>query len=174
MPLFQMTGLSGAGKSTISNLLKYKLLDLNLNVEIIDGDEFRKTLCSDLGFSREDRIENIKRLGFVANLLAKNGIITIIAAINPYNIARNELQRKYDAKLIYINCDVETLRKRDTKGLYKRAFLPENHPDKIHNLTGVNDIFEIPESPDLVLDTSKETLDVSVQKALDFILINIK
>ena len=174
MPLFQMTGLSGAGKSTISNLLKYKLLDLNLNVEIIDGDEFRKTLCSDLGFSREDRIENIKRLGFVANLLAKNGIITIIAAINPYNIARNELHRKYNAKLIYINCDVETLRKRDTKGLYKRAFLPENHPDKIYNLTGINDTFEIPENPDLVIDTSKETLDESVQKTLDFILINSK
>jgi adenylylsulfate kinase len=174
MPLFQMTGLSGAGKSTISNLLKEKLLDLNLNVEIIDGDEFRKTLCSDLGFSREDRIENIKRLGFVANLLAKNGIITIIAAINPYNIARNELQRKYDAKLIYINCDVETLRKRDTKGLYKRAFLPENHPDKIYNLTGINDTFEIPENPDIVIDTTLEALDVSLQKTLDFILLNIK
>jgi adenylylsulfate kinase len=174
MPLFQMTGLSGAGKSSITNLLKYRLLAMNLKVEIIDGDEFRKTLCADLGFSKEDRIENIKRLGFVANLLSRNEIITIIAAINPYNIARNELKELYNAKLIYVKCDVETLRKRDTKGLYERAFLSENHPDKIHNLTGVNDTFEIPENPDLVIDTSEENLEDSLEKVLDFILQNNK
>jgi adenylylsulfate kinase len=172
MPLFQMTGLSGAGKSSIANLLKNRLLAMNIKVEIIDGDEFRKTLCSDLGFSKEDRIENIKRLGFVANLLSRNEIITIIAAINPYNLARNELKERYHAKLIYVKCDVETLRQRDTKGLYERAFLPENHPDKIHNLTGVNDTFEIPENPDLVIDTSEENLEDSLRKVLDFILDN--
>ena len=172
MPLFQMTGLSGAGKSSIANLLKERLLAMNLKVEIIDGDEFRKILCADLGFSKEDRIENIKRLGFVANLLARNEIITIIAAINPYNVARSELKLRYDAKLIYVKCDVETLRKRDTKGLYERAFLPENHPDKIHNLTGVNDTFEIPENPDLVIDTSEENLEESLEKVLNFILQN--
>jgi adenylylsulfate kinase len=170
MPLFQMTGLSGAGKSSIANLLKDRLLGMNLKVEIIDGDEFRKILCADLGFSKDDRIENIKRLGFVANLLSRNEIITIIAAINPYNIARNELKTLYDAKLIYLKCDVETLRKRDTKGLYERAFLPENHPDKIHNLTGVNDTFEEPENPDLVIDTSQETLEESLEKVLTFIV----
>jgi adenylylsulfate kinase len=172
MPLFQMTGLSGAGKSSIANLLKDRLLLMNFKVEIIDGDEFRKTLCADLGFSKEDRIENIKRLGFVANLLSRNEIITIIAAINPYNVARNDLKALYDAKLIYIKCDVQTLRQRDTKGLYERAFLPENHPDKIHNLTGVNDTFEIPENPDFVIDTSEETLENSLEKVLDFILQN--
>ncbi len=172
MPLFQMTGLSGAGKSSIANLLKDKLLAMDLKVEIIDGDEFRKTLCADLGFSMEDRIEHIKRLGFVANILSRNEIITIIAAINPYNIARNELKERYNAKLIYVRCDVETLRKRDTKGLYQRAFLPETHPDKIHNLTGVNDTFEIPKNPDLVIDTSEETLEDSLEKILDFILKN--
>ena len=172
MPLFQMTGLSGAGKSSIANLLKSKLLAMNLKVEIIDRDEFRKTLCADLGFSKEDRIENIKRLGFVANLLSRNKIITIIAAINPYNVARNDLKSLYDAKLIYVKCDVETLRKRDTKGLYQRAFLPENHPDKIHNLTGVNDTFEIPENPDLVIDTSEESLEESLEKVLGFISQN--
>ena len=170
MPLFQMTGLSGAGKSSIANLLKDRLLAMNYKVEIIDGDEFRKTICADLGFSKEDRIENIKRLGFVANLLARNEIITIIAVINPYHIARNELKTLYGAKLIYVKCDVETLRKRDTKGLYERAFLPENHPDKIHNLTGVNDTFEIPENPDLVIDTSEENLEDSLEKALSFVL----
>ena len=167
-----MTGLSGAGKSSIANLLKSKILAMNLKVEIIDRDEFRKTLCADLGFSKEDRIENIKRLGFVANLLSRNKIITIIAAINPYNVARNDLKSLYDAKLIYIKCDVETLRKRDTKGLYQRAFLPENHPDKIHNLTGVNDTFEIPENPDLVIDTSEESLEESLEKVLGFISQN--
>jgi adenylylsulfate kinase len=172
MPLFQMTGLSGAGKSSIANLLKDKLLAMDLKVEIIDGDEFRKTLCADLGFSMEDRIEHIKRLGFVANILSRNEIITIIAAINPYNIARNELKERYNAKLIYVRCDVETLRKRDTKGLYQRAFLPETHPDKIHNLTGVNDTFEIPKNPDLVIDTSEETLEDSLEKILDFIVKN--
>jgi adenylylsulfate kinase len=170
MPLFQMTGLSGAGKSSIANLLKNRLLSMNLKVEIIDGDEFRKSLCADLGFSKEDRIENIKRLGFVANLLSRNEIITIIAAINPYNVARNDLKERYGAKLIYVKCDVETLRKRDTKGLYERAFLPENHPDKIHNLTGVNDTFEEPENPDLVIDTSQETLEESLEKVLNFII----
>jgi adenylylsulfate kinase len=172
MPLFQMTGLSGAGKSSIANLLKDRLLDINLKAEIIDGDEFRKTLCADLGFSKADRIENIKRLGFVANILSRNEIITIIAAINPYNVARNELKALYDAKLIYVKCDVETLRKRDTKGLYERAFLPENHPDKIRNLTGVNDTFETPETPDLVIDTSEENLEDSLEKVFNFILQN--
>ena len=94
-----MTGLSGAGKSLIANSLKNRLLSMKLKVEIIDGDEFRKTLCADLGFSKKDRIENIKRLGFVANLLFRNEIITIIAAINPYNVARNELKSRYDANL---------------------------------------------------------------------------
>jgi adenylylsulfate kinase len=172
MPLFQMTGLSGSGKSSIANLLKYRLLDMDFKVETIDGDEFRKTLCEDLGFSKEDRIENIKRLGFVANLLSRNEIITIIAAINPYNVARNELKERYNAKLIYIKCDIETLCQRDTKGLYQRAFLPKNHPDKIHNLTGVNDTFETPENPDLVIDTSEENLEDSLRKVLDFILQN--
>jgi adenylylsulfate kinase len=170
MPLFQMTGLSGAGKSSIANLLKDRLLEMNFKVEIIDGDEFRKTLCVDLEFSKDDRIENVRRLGFVANLLSRNEIITIIAAINPYNVARNELKSLYNAKLIYVKCDVETLRKRDTKGLYEKAFLPKNHPDKIHNLTGVNDTFEEPKNPDLVIDTSQETLEESLEKVLTFIV----
>lgn len=172
MPLFQMTGLSGSGKSSIANLVKERISSMNLKVEVVDGDEFRKTLCADLGFSKEDRIENIKRLGFVANLLSRNEIITIIAAINPYNIARNELKMRYKAKLIYVKCDMETLRKRDTKGLYERAFLPETHPDKIHNLTGVNDTFDIPENPDFVIDTSVENLEDSLEKILGFILKN--
>lgn len=170
MNIFQMTGLSGAGKTTIAQNVKAKLIEKGYAIEILDGDIFRKNLCSDLGFSKKDRNENIRRMGFVANLLAQNKVIAIISAINPYDEIRQELTQKYQAKLIYVKCDMATLRKRDTKGLYERAFLPENHPDKLRNLTGVNDTFEIPENPDLVLNTSEETLEDSLKKVLDFIL----
>ena len=173
IPFFQMTGLSGAGKSAIANMVRNRLLALKKNVEIIDGDVYRKSLCSDLGFSGEDRIENIRRLGFVASILARNNVIVIIAAINPYEIARIENKDRYDSRLIYVRCGIEILIQRDTKGLYQRATLPDNHPDKIHNLTGVNDVFEIPQSPDLILDTDIERVDDSVQKLVDFVLENI-
>ena len=172
IPFFQMTGLSGAGKSTIANMVRDRLLASGKQVEIIDGDVYRKSLCSDLGFSREDRIENIRRLGFVANLLSRNNIIVIIAAINPYEMARQENKELYDCRLIYVKCNIETLIQRDTKGLYQRAFLPDNHSDKIYNLTGVNDTFEIPQNVDLEIDTELESIEESVQKLLDFVIEN--
>jgi len=170
MVLLQMTGLSGAGKTTISGHVKEHLQQLDYKVELIDGDVFRRTLCKDLGFSKEDRCENIRRMGFVADLLTRNDIIVIIAAINPYDEIRQELKDNYGAKTIWVNCAIETLKQRDTKGLYRRAFLPENHPEKINNLTGVNDIFEIPQNADLVLDTGQESVAQSVQKVINFIL----
>lgn len=170
MVLLQMTGLSGAGKTTISSHVKEHLQHLGYQVELLDGDVFRKTLCRDLGFSKEDRCENIRRMGFVADLLTRNNIIVIIAAINPYEEIRRELQDNYGAKTVWVNCEIETLKQRDTKGLYRRAFLPENHPEKIKNLTGVNDVFEIPQNADLVLDTAQESVTQSVQKVVNFIL----
>lgn len=170
MVLLQMTGLSGAGKTTISSHVKEHLQQIGYKVELIDGDIFRKNICKDLGFSKKDRCENIRRMGFVADILTRNNIIVIIAAINPYEEIRQELQDNYGAKTIWVNCEIETLKQRDTKGLYRRAFLPENHPEKINNLTGVNDVFEIPQNADLVLDTAHETVAQSVQKVINFIL----
>lgn len=170
MKIFQMMGLSGAGKSTIAYEVKSKLEKKGLLIEVLDGDVFRKNLCSDLGFSQQDRFENIRRMGYVASLLAKNNIIVLISAINPYEKIRKELIEKYQAKTVLIDCDIKILSKRDTKGLYKRAFLPQNHPDHLPNLTGINDVFEMPLRPDLVLNTSLENLEESSEKLVTYIL----
>lgn len=175
MILIQLTGLSGAGKTTIANNVKNELENLCFKAEVIDGDEYRKSLCKGLGFSKDDRCENIRRLGFVGMKLAEHDVIAILAAINPYEEARGELQQKSDlVKTVWIDCDLETLKRRDPKGLYERAFLPEGDPNKISNLTGVNDPFEIPADPDLIIKTNEETESESTQKLLQFILANIK
>src|ERR1700712_1053356 len=146
--IVQLCGLSGAGKSTLSELVKTKLEACGIATEIIDGDDYRTMLCRDLGFSKSDRCENIRRLGFVASKLSKHGIVAIISAINPYNEIRAELASSYkDVQTVFVDCPVASLIKRDTKGLYAKAMLPENHPDKISNLTGVNDPFDIPTNP---------------------------
>jgi adenylylsulfate kinase len=174
MILIQLTGLSGAGKSTIADRAKTRLQSLGYAVEVIDGDEYRKSLCKDLGFSKEDRCENIRRLGFVGLKLVQFNVIVILAAINPYEEVRNELkQRSAAVKTVWVHCDVDTLRQRDTKGLYYRAFLDDGHKDKLHNLTGVNDPYEVPSDADLILHTYQETEEESTQKLLDLILTNI-
>ena len=170
-----MTGLSGAGKTTLSYNTKNELQKLKYKVEIIDGDEYRQNLCKDLGFSKADRLENISRLGFVGGLLAKHGVIVLLAAINPYEEARRGLlERSGAVKTVWIDCDLATLRERDTKGLYRRAFLPANDPEKLDNLTGVNDVFEVPQNADLIIKTDAETEAESSAKLLRFILENIK
>jgi adenylylsulfate kinase len=175
MLLIQLTGLSGSGKTTIANGVK-KLLEQNdYPVEVIDGDIYRKKLCPDLGFSKEDRNENIRRLGFVANVLATKGVIAILAAINPYEEIRRELT-KYGAHVntVWINCDIETLIKRDTKQLYKKAMLPDDHPGKIRNLTGVNDPYEPPQTIDLEIQTQSESEDESIKTLFLFILKKVE
>ena len=171
MVFIQMTGLSGSGKSTIAEAVKKLLEEKAYRVEIIDGDVYRKKLCRDLAFTREDRQENIRRLGFVANLLTTNKIITILAAINPYEAIRKEL-KDYGAhvKTVWVSCDLETLLKRDPKHLYRKAMLPDTHPDKIKNLTGINDPYEVPEKPDLVLHTDVESEAESAEKLYRFII----
>jgi adenylylsulfate kinase len=173
--IIQLSGLSGVGKTTLAEKVKMKLTDYGAQVEIIDGDEYRKTLCSDLGYTKDDRLENIRRLGFVANVLSMHGIISIISAINPYEKGRSQIKKAYcNVKTVHLDCEISTLITRDTKGLYRRALMPEGHPEKVNNLTGVNDNFEIPFSPDLYINTSKENVDESANKLFNFIVHNYK
>lgn len=168
--IIQLTGLSGAGKTTLVEGVKSLLEKHSFRIEIIDGDAYRKTLCKDLGFSKEDRMENIRRLGKAAWSFKDKADFILIAAINPFEVIRNELKEKYATKTVWIKCDIPVLIKRDTKGLYKRALLHDDHPDKIFNLTGVNDTYEIPAEPDLVIDTSNEPAGQSVHKFYEFLL----
>lgn len=152
-------------------MVKDLLAEKNISVEIIDGDEYRKVLCSDLGFSREDRNTNIRRLAFVASKLSSYNIVTIICAINPYESVREEVKSLYgQVKTVFIDCGIEELIKRDTKGLYKKALLPEGHPEKVNNLTGVNDPFDVPQNPDLVIKSDTEPAEESARKLMSFIL----
>jgi adenylylsulfate kinase len=170
MILIQFTGLSGVGKSTIAQFVKLELQNSGHRAEVIDADIYRPALWPDLGYSKEDRMENVRRLGFVANILVKNGVIAIVAAINPYEAIRNELVSTCSmVRTIWINCDLETLIKRDTKGLYTKALLPDGNPEKIYNLTGINDVYEPPLNPDLVLNTGSENIRSSVKRVVDFI-----
>lgn len=166
--MIQLTGLSGAGKSTLAEAVKALHGNKPGTIEVFDGDVYRKTLCRDLGFSMADRHENIRRLGKAASQTGKD--IAIIAAINPFEIIRNELKETYGAKTVWIKCPVAILLERDTKGLYKRAFLPDTDPGKLFNLTGVNDVYEEPLHPDLMIDTSSETIEESAGKLYSFIL----
>jgi len=173
MLIIQLTGLSGAGKTTISNYAKQKLEEQAIAVEIIDGDTYRKTLCADLGFSHEDRCENIRRLAKAAHSFTGIRDAAIIAAINPFEKIREELRTKYAIKTVWINCNVDVLIERDTKGLYKRALLPGDHPDKLHNLTGINDGYDQPLNCDLIINTHAETTEQSGDALYSFILAKI-
>ena len=157
------TGLSGSGKSTLATYLTPKLKELGKRVEILDGDEVRENLSKGLGFSKEDRDTNIRRIGFVANLLARNGVVAITAAISPYREVRNEVRSKAQAFFVevYVHCPIDVLEDRDTKGLYKKA-----KAGIIKNFTGISDPYEAPENPEVTVDTSKETIEESAEKIL--------
>ena len=168
--IIQFCGLSGSGKTTLARNAKEYFAGRKVNIEVIDGDEYRKNLSSDLGYTKEDRNTNIRRLVFVADRFAQYEVIPIICAINPYEAVRNEVKVAYpDVKTVYIKCSLEELIRRDTKGLYARALLPEGHIQRVHNLTGVNDPFEVPAEPDLVIETDKETVIESSKKLVTFI-----
>ena len=171
----QMTGMSGAGKTTLAMALSKRLNKRGFKVEVIDGDEYRKNLCKDLGFSKEDRNENIRRLSFVGKVLGRNGVVCLMSAINPYDSVRQEIKESNkESKLVYVKCDIDTLKGRDPKGLYKKALLPDGHPEKIYNFTGISDPFENPKSADLVLDTSVSTVQESLDQLEDFVLKNVR
>jgi len=156
------TGLSGAGKSTLSVALEERLQARGYNVEILDGDIVRTHLSKGLGFSREDRDTNIKRIAFVCGLLTRNGVICISAAIAPYSEARGWARREIGNFVeVYVKCPIEVCRQRDVKGLYRLA-----DEGKITGFTGVDDPYEEPEHPELVLETDKETVEESVERIM--------
>ena len=153
------TGLSGSGKSTLANLVAKDLRKRGHRVEILDGDEVRQNLSKGLGFSKEDRDTNIRRIGYVCHLLARNGVIAISAAISPY---RGEVRRMHDHFVeVYVKCPLDTLVERDVKGLYKKAIAGE-----IKGFTGVSDPYEEPHQPELTLDSSLESIDQSLNKLI--------
>jgi adenylylsulfate kinase len=171
--IIQFCGLSGSGKTTLAKNVKELLKRENISVEVIDGDEYRKVLCADLGFSKADRNQNIRRLAFVASKLSEYNIVSIICAINPYEDIRQETAAAYkNVKTVFIDCGLETLMKRDPKGLYKKAMLPDGHPEKIKNFTGVTDPFEAPAHADLTIKTDTEAVEVSTEKLARFIISN--
>ncbi len=156
------TGLSGAGKTTISRAVAEKLRSHEYKFEILDGDIVRQNLTKDLGFSKEDRDENIRRIGFVSHLLTRNGVIVLVSAISPYKEIRTELkQRIGDFVEVYVNAPVEVCEKRDVKGLYKRARAGE-----IKNFTGIDDPYEAPPDPTVECRTDREKEEESVEKVL--------
>jgi adenylylsulfate kinase len=171
MLLIQMTGLSGAGKSSIAVIAEKVLTDKGYEVEVLDGDHCRRHICRDLGFSRVDRLENIRRLGFVGLLLAKHNVITLLAAINPYEEAREALKKTDPCvKTIFIDCPLALAMERDTKGLYRRAILSPHDPGHIQHFTGISDPYEVPLQPDLTINTSVETKEQSAKRLTDYIL----
>jgi adenylylsulfate kinase len=157
------TGLSGAGKSTLAEMLFHELRVREMRVEILDGDVVRTNLSKGLGFSREDRDTNILRIGFVANLLTRNGVATIVSAVSPYRDARGECRSQIkDFIEVYVHATVDECAKRDVKGLYEKA-----RAGQIKGFTGVDDPYEEPQSPEIFIDTMVEQPDGSLDKILN-------
>ena len=160
------TGLSGAGKSTISRLVAAELEQRGLTVELLDGDAVRRHLSSELGFSKEDRDTNVERIGWVASRLVRAGAVVVVAAISPYRQARRvarELVEEHGALVeVHVATSLEDCMSRDTKGLYARALAGD-----VQNFTGVSDPYEEPESPDLRIDTAGTAPEVSVALVLE-------
>jgi len=159
------TGLPGSGKTTLASEIQKILKSYGYKVEILDGDEIRKGLSKDLGFSKEDREKHNERVMFVAKILSRNGVITLVPLISPYREirerARNEIENFIE---VYVRCPLDVLIKRDPKGLYKKALAGE-----IKNLTGLQDPYEEPLNPDIVIDTDKLTVEESVNKILSYL-----
>ena len=161
-----MTGLSGAGKSTLTGHLARLFHERGYRVELLDGDEVRTHLSKGLTFSKEDRDVNVRRIGYVARLLARNGVIALTAAISPYKDVRDEVRAEHEADgvpflEVYAQASLEALTQRDVKGLYKKALAGE-----IAHFTGVSDPYEPPISPDVIVRTDRDTVEQSLQQIL--------
>jgi adenylylsulfate kinase len=156
------TGLSGAGKTTISCAVGNRLKSYGQKLEILDGDVVRLNLCKGLGFSKEDRDENIRRVGFVASLLTRNQVTVLVSAISPYREIRQEVRERIGNFVeVYVNAPLQVCEQRDVKGLYKKARAGE-----IKNFTGIDDPYEPPFNPDVECRTDLETVEESVSKVL--------
>lgn len=155
-----LTGLSGAGKSTITRVLEKKLSNEGYSIEVLDGDVVRTNLTKGLGFSREDRDTNIRRIGFVANLLTRHGVIVLVSAISPYRDIRDEVRARIGNFVeVFVNAPLNVCEDRDVKGLYKRA-----RSGEIKSFTGIDDPYEDPLNPEIECRTDLETLEESVDK----------
>jgi adenylyl-sulfate kinase len=163
------TGLSGSGKSTLTDLLHEEFQKRGYKVEVLDGDVVRTNLSKGLGFSKEDRDTNIRRIGFVCDLLSRNGVIAISAAISPYRKVRDEVREMVEANgatfvEVFTKCSLDELVRRDAKGLYKKALSGE-----IQNFTGVSDPYEEPENPDVLIESDQESVEEGYAKILKYL-----
>src|SRR5882724_3614788 len=157
-----LTGLSGAGKSTLARLVETELIARGHRVEVLDGDVIRTNLSKGLGFSKKDRDTNIRRIGFVCNLLARNQVVAIAAAISPYRDVRDEVRRDIGTFVeVYVKCPIDVLAERDVKGLYKKALAGE-----IKNFTGVDDPYESPLAPEVLVETDSDSPEVSAAQII--------
>jgi adenylyl-sulfate kinase len=162
-----LTGLSGAGKTTLAVNLEPMLRARGIIVEVLDGDEVRTNLSKGLGFSKEDRDTNIRRIGYVCRLLSRNGVAAISAAISPYREVRDDVRRSVEQDgaefvEVFVSCPVDVLAERDVKGLYKKALAGE-----IKGFTGVSDPYEAPLSADLVVESDRESVEVSTARIIE-------
>jgi adenylylsulfate kinase len=163
-----LTGLSGAGKSTVAAKLGPALAERGHRVELLDGDEVRTNLCQGLGFSRADRDTNIARIGYVAGKLANHGVAVLVAAISPYRAARDQVRAGVDAFVeVHVAAPVAICAERDVKGLYAKALAGE-----IANFTGVSDPYEPPLDPEIILHTEDQTVDESVDQVITWLETN--
>jgi adenylylsulfate kinase len=160
------TGLSGSGKSTLANFITPILKEKGCLVEILDGDEVRENLSKGLGFSKEDRDTNIRRIGYVANMLSRNGVVSITAAISPYREIRDECRAKSQVPFIeiFVDAPLEVVEARDTKGLYKKA-----RAGIIKQFTGISDPYEAPNKPEITLKTGDESIEASANQILKYL-----
>jgi adenylyl-sulfate kinase len=161
-----LTGLSGAGKTTLAILLTTELRARGVRIEVLDGDEVRTNLSKGLGFSKEDRDTNIRRIGYVCRLLSRNGVGAVSAAISPYSAVRDEVRHAVEqdgAKFIevFVKCPIAVLAERDVKGLYQKALAGE-----LQGFTGVSDPYEEPIAPDVIVETDREPVEFSLSKIL--------
>lgn len=172
--IVQFCGLSGSGKTTLANAVSHRFEKDGVKVMVLDGDHYRQTLCKDLGFSKADRLENVKRIAAEAERLRPEYDVLILSVINPFKTGRDYIRLAHQAEVIWIKCELETLIKRDTKGLYYKAMLPDEHLEKIHNLTGVNDVFEAPAKAALIIETTGTPLEVCIDQLTFFLKQRIR